>query len=144
MSRARRFGQDTPFGKWFRDHPRLTTDPPACNKLSVQNLDYIWHGYETDQLMLIEEKQHGGGQTFAQADTHGIVSQMLAYGSGQPVNNERGEVRRVRYMGYHVLRFENTSPADGKMWLDERCISEEELVSFLRFEAPEDWYGAKP
>ena len=140
MSRERKFGEDTPFGKWVRHHPKLTTDPPHRHELSVQNLDYVWHWYGTDDLMLIEEKMYGGMVSFAQADTHSVLSQMIAYGDGQPVRNKRGQLRSIRWRGYHVLQFEHTDPTDGRIRLDGRYITEEQLLAFLRFEAPDDWY----
>ena len=36
----------------------------------------------------------------------------------------------------HTGTFENTSPTDGKIYLDYRQISEQELVDFLSFKLP--------
>jgi hypothetical protein len=44
------------------------------------------------------------------------------------------------YKGFHLLRFERTSPDDGRSWLDDVEISREQLIDFLRFELPEGHY----
>ena len=37
------------------------------------------------------------------------------------------------YQGFHVIRFENTGPEDGKMWLDNKLATIDELLEFLQF-----------
>jgi len=40
----------------------------------------------------------------------------------------------------HVLRFEKTCPEDGSIRLDNKIINSYELLLFLQFDAPVDWY----
>ncbi len=44
------------------------------------------------------------------------------------------------YRGFHLLQFENTTPNDGKTFLDGKEINRNELIKFLKFEQPFDWY----
>ena len=44
------------------------------------------------------------------------------------------------YCGFHCIVFENTSPDDGGIYLDGKFISTTDLIEFLQFSKPEDWY----
>ncbi len=37
------------------------------------------------------------------------------------------------YRGFHLLVFEKTNPEDGKMWLDHKLITKDDLINFLMF-----------
>jgi len=80
----------------------------------------------------------------AQADTHGIVHQALE----EACNRRRVTFRcvypnrpkQISYYGYHLIEFEKTTPDDGKVWVDGRRVSREELIRFLRFEETTERY----
>jgi len=38
-----------------------------------------------------------------------------------------------QFHGFHLLVFENTSPEDGRIWLDKNEISKDDLIAFLQF-----------
>lgn len=84
--------------------------------------------------MLIEEKTRGGKLSFAQRDTHSIIDQALRYANDQFVKTARGDLMRLRYCGYHVLTFENTTPDNGAMYWDGKVIDRAMLIRLLRFE----------
>ena len=41
------------------------------------------------------------------------------------------EKNKIDYRGYHLVRFENESPEDGRIYLNHREVSEKELKEFL-------------
>ena len=123
------YGEPTPFSDWLRGLP----EPLDSSRISNQNLDYIWHDYRTNQLLTIEEKRHRGASRPAQTDTHGVVAQMLRAASGMTVTTLRGD-RPVSYLGHYVIRFELTTPDDGKMWINGNELSADVLVALLGFD----------
>jgi hypothetical protein len=48
------------------------------------------------------------------------------------------------FKGFHTLIFENTSPDDGKIYLDNKEIPREYLIKFFKFELDEYWYETLP
>lgn len=124
------YGDPTPFSNWLRALPA----PLDSSTVSNQNLDYVWHDYRTNRLLTIEEKRHRGASAPAQTDTHGVVAQMLHAASGMFVQTMRG-LRPVEYVGHYVIRFENTSPDDGRLWINGTETSPSVLVALLGFDA---------
>lgn len=134
MTRPIHYEVGTDFGAWLRVQPELDSRQVG---LSIQNLDYIVHRYKfknCQAVMLIEEKTRGGKVSFAQRDTHGVIDQALRYANNQFIKTARGDVMRLRYCGYHVLTFENTTPDNGAMWWNNREIDRATLIRLLRFE----------
>lgn len=81
--------------------------------------------------MTLEEKTHGGIQSASQKETQGIVFQMLRSASPRLCLTQSGW-RDEEYRGHHVIVLENTTPQNGKTYLDGVLINEETLLSFLR------------
>lgn len=133
MTRQRDDDKSTEFGVWVRKQPELDSRRYG---IDAENLDYIWHDYVNGHIMLLEEKRYGGQPTYAQKDTHGIVDQALEFACEHDlftrVNPKRPRV--IQYHGYHVIRFENTSPDDGWVEIDGERVTSEQLKRFLRFE----------
>ena len=69
--------------------------------------------------MLIEEKRYNQLPKFYQTAAFGIINS----------NCKQDD----RYKGFHILVFENTSPEDGKIWLDHKLIDKMALIRFLQF-----------
>lgn len=128
----RRFGEDTPFGKWLRGHPELA----SSKGYDAENLDYIWHQYKDGKIMLIEEKQHRGKPRFPQADTHSIIDQALATACANIEFSRLSphQPKKLRYYGYFLVQFEETSPEDGRMWVNGNKISLSDLARLLAFD----------
>jgi len=70
--------------------------------------------------MLVEEKRYNSKPNFAQHNLFKIIHKVACNDSN--------------YRGMHLLVFENTSPDDGKIFLDKKEITRDELIKFLRFE----------
>lgn len=133
MTRQRDDDKSTEFGLWLREQPELDS---RRFTFDAENLDYIWHDYANGKIMLIEEKRYGAQPSYAQQDTHGIVDQALTFacewGLFKRLNPRRP--REIQYYGYHVIRFERTSPEDGWIEVDGVRVTPEQLTRFLRFE----------
>ena len=122
MTQQRRDDKSTEFGLWLRQQKEIDS------KLGfvASNIDYFWSNYKSGLWMLLEEKRYG---------------RMLAYYQIQIYRTlDYSGWRHKLYKGFHILVFENTSPDDGGIWLDGRCISSADLIEFLQFAKSDDWY----
>lgn len=123
MTRRRYDNCSTEFGLWLRDQPEIDSSLGFV----ATNIDYVWLNYETRKWMLIEEKRYARRMTHAQRGAFKTVD-------GIAKSDEN-------YMGFHFLMFERTSPEDGWTILDDNfLIDRQDLIEFLRFEKPEEWY----
>ena len=116
MTQQRRDAHSTEFGLWLREQPEIDSSLGFI----ASNLDYIWKNYKTGDWMLMEEKRYGNKPKRYQEGLFEMIDR-ACYGA-------RG------YKGFHILVFENTSPADGRILLDEKEIGPDQLLEFLRFE----------
>lgn len=133
MTREVQVYSKTPFSEWIRIYgPDSSEDEDA---IDIEDIDYVVFNYLTGDLMTLEEKQNGAGVSKAQADTHHVVSQLLAIASGDIVGTRRGP-RRITYHGHHLIQFENTGPEDGLIKIDGKIVNKEELVRFVNFGKP--------
>lgn len=106
------------FSKWIK--AKL---PDTATGYIVENLDWIFHNYKNKILLIAEEKTHGGQLRYAQSK--------LFMGIIEPALKLWCEHNDMIFLGFHTIRFENTSPADGKVFWDDETISEETLVDRL-------------
>jgi hypothetical protein len=124
MTRQRLDGHSTEFGLWLRGQlPDQKTDVRCIDSVLgfvTTNLDYVWHNYKTRPWMAIEEKRYQADVSFSQDSIFRLVNE--AFKSD------------VQYHGLHILRFEKTNPEDGRMWLNGKMLTTEQLLAFLRFD----------
>jgi hypothetical protein len=118
MTSQRRDEHSTEFGLWLREQPTLDSGLGYV----ATNIDYVWRNYKTGQWMLIEEKRHGAISPKYQRDIFRLLDFAL--------------IDQPDYRGFHIIVFENTSPDDGKTWIDGCEVSTQDLLRFLRFETP--------
>ena len=114
MTRQRNDSHSTEFGIWLRNQKEIDS------KLGfvTTNLDYIWENYKTGDWMLIEEKRY-------KAD--------LPYSQKQQFNKlYKNIIKSPKFKGFHFIQFENTSPDDGKIFLDRKEITKDGLLTFLK------------
>lgn len=106
------------FSKWIREN---------CNDSStgflVGNLDWIFWDYKRRRLILIEEKTRNA--------TCSIWFRRLMDEVFVPALREHCKKTGIEFKEFHVLTFENTSPKDGRIWLDDFEIDEQGLAAFL-------------
>ncbi len=95
---------------------------------NTTNIDFIWSEYnETGLWMAIEEKRKNLSSHWAQDELFKLIDKAFMLSSFQ-------------YQGFHKLTFEETSPIDGRIYIDKKEINEKELIKFLRFEMPKSFY----
>ena len=115
MTRQRNDGHSTEFGLWLRKQDAIA----SARGFVATNVDYVWANYKTGEWMLLEEKRHGSRPTFSQQDLFNRIDSAC---KSDP-----------KYRGFYLIVFENTSPDDGAIWIDNRQVTAMELVSFLQF-----------
>jgi len=116
MTKQRRDEHSTEFGLWLRAQPEIDSRLGFV----ASNLDYIWRNYKTGRWMLIEEKRHNASVKRWQRDLFDLLDKVARLDPD--------------YCGFHVVRFANTSPDDGEIFLDGEEVTPRQLVSFLLFE----------
>ena len=132
MTRLRNLTMDTPYIAWLRKQPALDSK----FGYDREDVDIVWFRYDTGDIMIMEEKALSSWPTSAQRDTHGIIHQALEY-SCQRIEFERMSLNRPRHLtnwGYHVIRLENFSPEDGRVFIDHARVEPEDLIKFHQFE----------
>jgi hypothetical protein len=116
MTKQRVDTHSTEFGIWLRQQ-----EPIDSKKGYVAtNIDYLWRNYKTGKWMLIEEKRYGTQVKFPQSELLKILDKVSQNDS--------------MYKGLFVIVFENTSPDDGKIWIDGKEVTKEDLLKFLQFD----------
>jgi len=114
MTKQRNDSHSTEFGIWLREQPEIDS------KLGyiATNIDYMWRNYKTKKWMLIEEKRYNSQPAFWQRTMFGILHRLC--------NIDKD------FKGFHLIVFENTSPDDGRIYLDKKEITKDELLNFLK------------
>jgi hypothetical protein len=115
MTRQRNDIHSTEFGLWLRNQPEID----SANGYVATNIDYLWASYISNEWMLIEEKRYNKQPSFAQKKLFEVINNAC-----KPDKD---------YRGFHYLVFENTSPEDGRIFLDGKEINKLDLISFLEF-----------
>lgn len=148
MTVDRRYGEDTPFGKWLREYPELDS---ITNRMGITDCDYWSHQYRAhtdrvgvravDSIMLIEVKTNMADPPFSQRDTLRIINELLRMASMNKTGRRRHvrlkidrETRHVRCYGVHLLQMSGDRPDNSAniLW-DGKTITEEMLVDVWRF-----------
>lgn len=106
------------FSAWVRE--KL---PDSQSGFCVTNQDWIFWNYKTRRLLLAEEKTRKGRVSpwFAT-----LIKTVL-----HPALSEYCPKAGIDYRGYHLIVFENTTPADGKIWFDNKEVTEAQLKHIL-------------
>ena len=115
MTSKRRDSHSTEFGLWLREQQEIDSGLGYV----ATNIDYMWRNYKTDDWMLIEEKRHNCDVPRWQKQLFKILDLCAR--------------NHPHYHGFHIIKFENTSPDDGDIFLDGEQITREQLIDFLRF-----------
>ena len=114
MTRPRFDSHSTEFGLWLRNQK----DIDSTLGYVTTNLDYIWKNYNTGKWLLIEEKRHRADITYSQKKIFDSLNQILK--------------KDPSYLGLYLIVFENTSPEDGKIWINKKESTKEELFYLLK------------
>jgi len=116
MTQKRRDDKSTEFGLWLREQSEIDSKYGYV----ATNIDYVWRNYKTGQWIFIEEKRYNAQPKFYQQEIFDLLDWC---GKHHP-----------KFNGFHTIIFENTSPDDGKIYLDGTEITKHQLIGFLRFD----------
>lgn len=111
--------RDLAFSEWIRN--KL---PNTSTGQTVTDLDFIFKNHKTKQIMMLEVKTRNASLKKHQQITFSEISHFLRLGYA---------TSDWRYYGFHLLVFERTCFADGKAFLDNKQITEQELIDYLSF-----------
>lgn len=114
MTVKRYDNHSTEFGLWLREQSKID----SCLGFITTNIDYIWKNYKTGKWMIIEEKRHNSKPKDWQIKIFDMINWCAKY--------------HKDYLGFYIITFENTSPEDGKIYLNEKEITTDELLTFLK------------
>lgn len=104
----------TEFSQWLREQSEID----SSNGYVATNIDFMWRSYKSKKWMLIEEKRFGKHVKYPQSRMFKIID---------------NSIDDPNYKGFHEVVFENTSPEDGKIYLDGKLVTKQQLLDFLRF-----------
>jgi hypothetical protein len=106
------------FSGWIRE--KL---PNSSTGFCVTNQDWVLWNWKERKLMFLEEKTHEGelANWFKR-----LIKDVL-----HPAITNYAKQNEIDYKGYHLIQFENEGPNDGKILLDYREVTEQELIDFL-------------
>lgn len=122
MTQQRRDKHSTEFGEWTRTQSAID----SRYGYTATNIDWCWENYTTNNWMFLEEKRYGWFPKFYQTEAYMRV--------------DRWCHEDPTYFGFHVLVFEHTNPDDGRIFLDGYLVTKSDLLEFLQFIKPHDWY----
>lgn len=111
---------------WFSGWIRRNL-PDSSSGFLVSDLDFILWNHKTHRLMLVEVKTRRSKMRFWQEGLFKILDEMLTIGSA-PAG--------VEYLGFYCVRFEGTSFEDGRCAINNKLVSEDELIAHLKMDDP--------
>ena len=111
----------------FSLYIRKKLPQPEETDFRAYDVDFCLYRKNTRVLMLLEEKTHQSDSSIAgvkhdQSLVAHEIDNALSYGAKKTGLN---------YMGYHLVQFEETSPANGRTWFDGIEIRESDLLEVL-------------
>jgi hypothetical protein len=128
MTQQSRNGKQTEFSLWLRNvmPDNITSvrrNDPLSSKMGfiTTDIDYIWMNYKTSEWIIIEEKRYNLEVPYAQRN----ILTML---------HNLAKKNDPKYKGLYSIKFENTNPEDGRMWINSKEVSKDYLIKLLRFE----------
>lgn len=115
MTIKRKDKHSTQFGLWLRDQQEIDSN------LGYQttNIDYLWK-LPCGRWFFIEEKRYMSQLKEWQIDIFKNLQKC----------SERGDPRF--FLGFFVIKFENTNPEDGDIFLNGKLTTKEQLIEFLK------------
>lgn len=116
MTQRRHDNHSTEFGLWLREQNEIDS------KLGyiTTNLDFVWRNYKTGEWILIEEKRYKKDCAQWQKEIFSILHKAS--------RNDKN------YKGFYFVQFEKTSPEDGRIWINYKEATKQELINILKFQ----------
>ena len=115
------------FSQWIRNN-LPSSARPSC--FTVFDVDFVLRNYCTNRLALLEVKCKGRKPEGGQKLTMELLDDIMRLGT-QHRNKHHVKAMHWTYCGYWLLQFENTSPDDGRIWLNGYELTAEQLRHHL-------------
>ena len=110
------------FSAWLMYPPWNAKEEGFTNN----DIDILIKNYNTNEWMFIEEK------------TRGILPNNYQLKVFKHIHDS---IIDNKYRGYHLIVFSESTPDNSKhIILDNKVISRDDLIEFLRFSKPKKWY----
>ena len=106
------------FSGWIR-----TNLPDSSSGYLVSDLDFILYNYKTKKIALCEIKTRNKEIKTWQSMMFRFIHNCI----------KKGKPEDWCYLGFFLIRFENTFFSDGKVYLNNKLSSEEEIKLSLGF-----------
>jgi hypothetical protein len=139
------YGVNNPFNLWL--HLKGASGELDSRKLCYTIMDIdtvIIRGIGDIQYWMICEFKMIGNDEFSWAQQEGYKILLAAI---KPIIeiDVFGRKCRCIFKGFHVIRANNRDIDKAtEIWIDHRRVTHRELLDFVRFEAPSDWYLSSP
>lgn len=104
------------FSDWIRENL-----PDSKDGFYVSDIDFVFYNMETKKVIIVEQKTRGAGVQDWQRDLLSNIKRWILQG----IDNE------WIFEGIHLLQFEGYSFDDGKVYFDNKEITEQELIKIL-------------
>jgi hypothetical protein len=121
-------GKQSEFSLWLRNklpdnvHFVRENDPlDSKDGFIATDIDYIWMNFKSNEWMILEEKKYKREVPYAQKN----ILVML---------HNLAKKNDAKYKGLYLIQFENTNPEDGRIWINNKETTKEQLIKLLRFE----------
>ena len=124
MTRLEMTGErDLTFSSWVRENL-----PDSSTGWVTSDIDWYMYNYKTKKCCMVETKTRNADLTFAQTQMYKNLSKWISEGAKKD---------GWEFTGFYVIKFENTWFDDGKVFLNEKESSEEEIIKILSFDEGE-------
>lgn len=111
--------RDLRFSGWIR-----TNLPDSATGFMVSDIDFLLFNFKTNIWIMLEIKTRSAKLRHWQREMYNNLDEIISAGVNALGN-------KIEWRGVHVVTFENTFFDDGKCYLDDHEISEEELKYYL-------------
>jgi len=133
-TQQKKFSTKSEFSDWIRqfgvkDSPRYRPLLDTWNEYGhrVYDVDFIIWNKPSGRYFFLEEKTNDARMKHDQALLYFKLDTILS--QADPL-----------FLGFHFLRFENTTPDNGLIFLDEKMVDVETLLQFIEMQQPIGMY----
>jgi hypothetical protein len=121
MNNNERLGtRNLDFSGWVRSACK-----PSSEGFTASDIDWVFRDTRENKIQIVEAKCKRAKLSLMQEIMYKELRKIFAAGIAATYGNS------MTWYGVHVLQFENTSPANGRIWWDGVEITQEQLVAFL-------------
>ena len=96
--------------------------PNGCDGFTVTDIDLVIQNYKTKRIIFIETKTRNSEKSKFQIILFRNINRWL----------KQGIDKDWEYLGFYTIKFENTYFDDGKCWLNNIEVTQNELEEFLK------------